>query len=229
MAIRPQARDVLLKSLRLLRFSDLSSLSRVCSSWVENLLPSHRWTQRNERGPEEDLSPALGLEAPLSLPPRTLTQPGLGSSGDEFLAEPVPLISSELKPPKNEVLGVLEPPTAPQELPEPVRPSAPPAELDMPTSECVVCLEREVSVGRQNKPQNTGHQNDPCPMTQIFAVLTLSRICFPPEEGFFPQLINYIRENFLYHDSPRTCFSQPGLFKIVAKLTLIAKSKHTSA
>lgn len=55
-------------------------------------------------------------------------------------------VQPELKPPKNEVLGVSEPPTAPQELPESVRPSAPPAELDMPTSECVVCLEREAQM-----------------------------------------------------------------------------------
>ncbi|XP_028612725.1 E3 ubiquitin-protein ligase LRSAM1 isoform X1 [Grammomys surdaster] len=55
-------------------------------------------------------------------------------------------VQPELKPHKNEVLGVLEPPTAPQELPESVRPSAPPAELDIPTSECVVCLEREAQM-----------------------------------------------------------------------------------
>ncbi|XP_031225742.1 E3 ubiquitin-protein ligase LRSAM1 isoform X4 [Mastomys coucha] len=55
-------------------------------------------------------------------------------------------VQPELKPLKNEVLGVLEPHTAPQELPESVRPSAPPAELDMPTSECVVCLEREAQM-----------------------------------------------------------------------------------
>lgn len=55
-------------------------------------------------------------------------------------------VQPELKPPKNEVFGVSEPPTAPQELPESVRPSAPPAELDVPTSECVVCLEREAQM-----------------------------------------------------------------------------------
>ncbi|XP_004392622.1 PREDICTED: E3 ubiquitin-protein ligase LRSAM1 isoform X2 [Odobenus rosmarus divergens] len=51
-----------------------------------------------------------------------------------------------LKPPKGEVLGVLEVPTAPEELPESVSPSAPPAELEVPTSECVVCLEREAQM-----------------------------------------------------------------------------------
>nr|KAF6485760.1 leucine rich repeat and sterile alpha motif containing 1 [Rousettus aegyptiacus] len=37
-------------------------------------------------------------------------------------------------------------PTAPEELPESVRPSAPPAELEVQTSECVVCLEREAQM-----------------------------------------------------------------------------------
>ncbi|XP_040081113.1 E3 ubiquitin-protein ligase LRSAM1 isoform X2 [Oryx dammah] len=47
-----------------------------------------------------------------------------------------------LKPPEGGVL-----PTAPEELPEAVRPSAPPAELlEVQTSECVVCLEREAQV-----------------------------------------------------------------------------------
>ncbi|XP_006768604.1 PREDICTED: E3 ubiquitin-protein ligase LRSAM1 isoform X2 [Myotis davidii] len=50
-----------------------------------------------------------------------------------------------LKPPPDEVLGALEP-TAPEELPEPARPSAPPAELEVQTSECVVCLEREAQM-----------------------------------------------------------------------------------
>lgn len=58
----------------------------------------------------------------------------------------VPRVQPELKPLENEVLGALEPPTAPRELQESVRPSAPPAELDMPTSECVVCLEREAQM-----------------------------------------------------------------------------------
>uniref|UniRef100_A0A8C6E9R2 E3 ubiquitin-protein ligase LRSAM1 n=1 Tax=Moschus moschiferus TaxID=68415 RepID=A0A8C6E9R2_MOSMO len=47
-----------------------------------------------------------------------------------------------LKPPEDGVL-----PTAPEELPEAVRPSAPPAELlEVQTSECVVCLEREAQM-----------------------------------------------------------------------------------
>ncbi|XP_070286723.1 E3 ubiquitin-protein ligase LRSAM1 isoform X1 [Myotis yumanensis] len=50
-----------------------------------------------------------------------------------------------LKPPPDEVLGALEP-TAPEELPESARPSAPPAELEVQTSECVVCLEREAQM-----------------------------------------------------------------------------------
>uniref|UniRef100_A0A8C7APM1 E3 ubiquitin-protein ligase LRSAM1 n=1 Tax=Neovison vison TaxID=452646 RepID=A0A8C7APM1_NEOVI len=49
-------------------------------------------------------------------------------------------------PPKGEALEALEVPTAPEELPEPATPSAPPAELEMPTSECVVCLEREAQM-----------------------------------------------------------------------------------
>uniref|UniRef100_A0A8C0X8I1 E3 ubiquitin-protein ligase LRSAM1 n=1 Tax=Castor canadensis TaxID=51338 RepID=A0A8C0X8I1_CASCN len=54
-------------------------------------------------------------------------------------------IQPELKLPKDEVFGVLEPPTTPQE-PESVRPSAPPAELEVQASECVVCLEREAQM-----------------------------------------------------------------------------------
>ncbi|XP_026960608.1 E3 ubiquitin-protein ligase LRSAM1 isoform X5 [Sagmatias obliquidens] len=45
------------------------------------------------------------------------------------------------KPPQGEVL-----PTAPEELPEAVRPSAPCAELEAQISECVVCLEREAQM-----------------------------------------------------------------------------------
>lgn len=51
-------------------------------------------------------------------------------------------VQPELKLPTNEVPGVPEPSAAP----ESVRPSAPPAELNMPTSECVVCLEREAQM-----------------------------------------------------------------------------------
>lgn len=43
----------------------------------------------------------------------------------------------------------MEVPTAPEEPPESVSPSAPPAEPEVQTSECVVCLEREVSPGQQ--------------------------------------------------------------------------------
>ncbi|KAM7094020.1 E3 ubiquitin-protein ligase LRSAM1 isoform 2-T2 [Molossus nigricans] len=50
-----------------------------------------------------------------------------------------------LKPPRREVLGALEP-SAPEECPDPVRPSAPPGELEVQTSECVVCLEREAQM-----------------------------------------------------------------------------------
>ncbi|KAL1785427.1 E3 ubiquitin-protein ligase LRSAM1 isoform X1 [Sigmodon hispidus] len=55
-------------------------------------------------------------------------------------------VQPELKLPQDEALGVLEPTAAPQEPPEATRPSAPPEELDMPTSECVVCLEREAQM-----------------------------------------------------------------------------------
>ncbi|XP_008823250.1 E3 ubiquitin-protein ligase LRSAM1 [Nannospalax galili] len=55
-------------------------------------------------------------------------------------------VRPEMKPPKDEVLRALEPPTASQEPPESVRPSAPPAELEVQTSECVVCLEREAQM-----------------------------------------------------------------------------------
>lgn len=50
-----------------------------------------------------------------------------------------------LKPAREEGLGAPEP-TAPEGSPEPVRPSAPPAEPEVPLSECVVCLEREAQV-----------------------------------------------------------------------------------
>ncbi|XP_044899139.1 E3 ubiquitin-protein ligase LRSAM1 isoform X5 [Felis catus] len=51
-----------------------------------------------------------------------------------------------LNPPKGEVPGAMEVPTAPEELPESVSPSAPPAELEVQTSECVVCLEQEAQM-----------------------------------------------------------------------------------
>lgn len=66
------------------------------------------------------------------------------------LAQPTLLVPTELlNPHKGEVLGALEVPTAPEELPESVSPSAPPAELEVQTTECVVCLEQEVSLGQQ--------------------------------------------------------------------------------
>lgn len=72
---------------------------------------------------------------------------GVGITG-RGLAQ-LPLVPTELlKPPPDEVLGALEP-TAPEELPEPARPSAPPTELEVQTSECVVCLEREVSLEQE--------------------------------------------------------------------------------
>ncbi|XP_035114110.1 E3 ubiquitin-protein ligase LRSAM1 isoform X7 [Callithrix jacchus] len=51
-------------------------------------------------------------------------------------------IQPELKPPVGEFLT----PTAPQEPPESMRPSAPPAELEVQASECVVCLEQEAQM-----------------------------------------------------------------------------------
>lgn len=72
----------------------------------------------------------------------------MGSLG-VALAQPLSLDPAELlKPPQREVLGALEP-TAPEEFPDPVRPSAPPEELEVQTPECVVCLEREVSLQRE--------------------------------------------------------------------------------
>ncbi|XP_045052986.2 E3 ubiquitin-protein ligase LRSAM1 isoform X3 [Desmodus rotundus] len=65
---------------------------------------------------------------------------------DAARTQPASLVPTELlKPPREEVLGALEP-TAPAEFPEPVRPSAPPAELEVLLSECVVCLEREAQM-----------------------------------------------------------------------------------
>lgn len=107
--------------------------------------------------------PALGLEAPRLCPSdqslwgahkQDLLGVGI-ISARLLLSLSVPLVSSELEPPKGEVPDVLEPPAAPQEPPETVRPSAPPEELDMATSECVVCLEREVSVRRCHRTQDS--------------------------------------------------------------------------
>ncbi|XP_038193444.1 E3 ubiquitin-protein ligase LRSAM1 isoform X2 [Arvicola amphibius] len=94
---------------------------------------------------------SLGMLSQMS--PGDLAKVGVSEAGlqHEILRRARNLLDSarvqpELKPSKDEVLGVLEPPAAPQEAPESVRPSAPPAELDTPTSECVVCLEREAQM-----------------------------------------------------------------------------------
>lgn len=94
---------------------------------------------------------SLGMLSQMS--PGDLAKVGVSEAGlqHEILRRARNLLDSarvqpELKPSKDEVLGVLEPPAVPQEVPESVRPSAPPAELDTPTSECVVCLEQEAQM-----------------------------------------------------------------------------------
>ncbi|KAG8512801.1 E3 ubiquitin-protein ligase LRSAM1 [Galemys pyrenaicus] len=62
--------------------------------------------------------------------------------GQSWLS-PASVSTELLKPPEDEVLGGLEPPTAPEAPLESTQPSAPPAELATRASECVVCLERE--------------------------------------------------------------------------------------
>ncbi|XP_041530165.1 E3 ubiquitin-protein ligase LRSAM1 isoform X1 [Microtus oregoni] len=95
----------------------------------------------------------ISLDMLSQMNPGDLAKVGVSEAGlqHEILRRARNLLDSarfqpELKPSKDEVLGVLEPPAAPQEAPESVRPSAPPAELDTPTSECVVCLEREAQM-----------------------------------------------------------------------------------
>ncbi|XP_005346087.1 E3 ubiquitin-protein ligase LRSAM1 isoform X2 [Microtus ochrogaster] len=95
----------------------------------------------------------ISLDMLSQMSPGDLAKVGVSEAGlqHEILRRARNLLDSarvqpELKPSKDEVLGVLEPPAAPQEAPESVRPSAPPAELDTPTSECVVCLEREAQM-----------------------------------------------------------------------------------
>ncbi|KAM7316864.1 hypothetical protein ACRRTK_024595 [Alexandromys fortis] len=85
----------------------------------------------------------ISLDMLSQMSPGDLAKVGVSEAGlqHEILRRARNLLDSarvqpELKPSKEEVLGV-------QEAPESVRPSAPPAELDTPTSECVVCLERE--------------------------------------------------------------------------------------
>uniref|UniRef100_G1PMS3 Leucine rich repeat and sterile alpha motif containing 1 n=1 Tax=Myotis lucifugus TaxID=59463 RepID=G1PMS3_MYOLU len=85
--------------------------------------------------------------------PRSYSQVGVSEAGlqHEILRRARELLDAAriqpelLKPPPDEVLGALEP-TAPEELPESARPSAPPAELEVQTSECVVCMEREAQM-----------------------------------------------------------------------------------
>lgn len=95
----------------------------------------------------------ISLDMLSQMSPGDLAKVGVSEAGlqHEILRRARNLLDSarvqqELKSSKDEVLGVLEPPAAPQEPPESVRPSAPPAELDTPTSECVVCLEREAQM-----------------------------------------------------------------------------------
>ncbi|XP_075842014.1 E3 ubiquitin-protein ligase LRSAM1 isoform X4 [Microtus pennsylvanicus] len=95
----------------------------------------------------------ISLDMLSQMSPGDLAKVGVSEAGlqHEILRRARNLLDSarvqpELKLSKDEVLGVLEPPAAPQGAPESVRPSAPPAELDTPTSECVVCLEREAQM-----------------------------------------------------------------------------------
>nr|XP_019584178.1 PREDICTED: E3 ubiquitin-protein ligase LRSAM1 isoform X3 [Rhinolophus sinicus] len=92
----------------------------------------------------------ISLDMLSRMSPRDLAKVGVSEAGlqHEILRRVQELLDAariqpELPtPPKGEVLGALEP-TAPEELPESVSPSAPPAELEVQTSECVVCLEQE--------------------------------------------------------------------------------------
>ncbi|EFB15672.1 hypothetical protein PANDA_004440, partial [Ailuropoda melanoleuca] len=90
----------------------------------------------------------ISLDTLSRMSPADLAKVGVSEAGlqHEILRKVQELLDAAriqpelLNPPKGEVLG------APEELPESVSPSAPPAELELPTSECVVCLEREVSL-----------------------------------------------------------------------------------
>ncbi|XP_006154147.1 E3 ubiquitin-protein ligase LRSAM1 isoform X4 [Tupaia chinensis] len=95
----------------------------------------------------------ISLDVLSRMSPGDLAEVGVSEAGlqHEILRRVQGLLDTartppELKPPKGEVLGVSEPPSAPQEPPEAVRPSAPPEELEAQTSECVVCLEREAQM-----------------------------------------------------------------------------------
>ncbi|XP_016019195.2 E3 ubiquitin-protein ligase LRSAM1 isoform X2 [Rousettus aegyptiacus] len=95
----------------------------------------------------------LSLDTLSRMSPGDLAKVGVSEAGlqHEILRRVQKLLDATrvqpelLKPPQGEVPGALEP-TAPEELPESVRPSAPPAELEVQTSECVVCLEREAQM-----------------------------------------------------------------------------------
>ncbi|XP_054997502.1 E3 ubiquitin-protein ligase LRSAM1 isoform X2 [Sorex araneus] len=90
----------------------------------------------------------LSLELLGRMSPGDLAKVGVSETGlqHEILRRARELLEAAraqpepLKPPKD------EPPTAPEEPPESTRPSAPPQELEVPTSECVVCLEREAQM-----------------------------------------------------------------------------------
>ncbi|XP_037849949.2 E3 ubiquitin-protein ligase LRSAM1 isoform X3 [Chlorocebus sabaeus] len=91
----------------------------------------------------------LSLDLLSQMSPGDLAKVGVSEAGlqHEILRRVQELLDAariqpELKPPAGEVLT----PTAPQEPPESVRPSAPPAELEAQASECVVCLEREAQM-----------------------------------------------------------------------------------
>ncbi|KAM9206972.1 E3 ubiquitin-protein ligase LRSAM1 isoform 1-T1 [Dugong dugon] len=96
----------------------------------------------------------ISLDMLSRMSPRDLAKVGISEAGlqHEILRRVQKLLDAAriqpelLKPPKGEVLGPPVFPTAPQEPPEVVRPSAHPAELGVQTSECVVCLEREAQM-----------------------------------------------------------------------------------
>ncbi|XP_058550035.1 E3 ubiquitin-protein ligase LRSAM1 isoform X2 [Neofelis nebulosa] len=96
----------------------------------------------------------ISLETLSRMSPGDLAKVGVSEAGlqQEILRRVRELLGAAriqpepLNPPKGEVPGAMEVPTAPEELPESVSPSAPPAELEVPTSECVVCLEQEAQM-----------------------------------------------------------------------------------
>ncbi|XP_042767795.1 E3 ubiquitin-protein ligase LRSAM1 isoform X3 [Panthera leo] len=96
----------------------------------------------------------ISLETLSRMSPGDLAKVGVSEAGlqHEILRRVRELLGAAriqpepLNPPKGEVPGAMEVPTAPEELPESVSPSAPPAELEVPTSECVVCLEQEAQM-----------------------------------------------------------------------------------